>query len=152
MQGKREEALELDMLATDTDPRSPSPLPLSGSIRYVERGDLSSVARLLEAIGIDLRSIEVELHRAPARYHLLVLDIGGDVRGVEYIVMARDRGRRGRLQFLVIDPVLARTSGRAIQDRMTSVAIALCEAYGCTAIDIAAASRDDVAAVRQLTA
>lgn len=149
---KREVALELDMLATEFDPRSPSPLPLSGSIRYAEPRDLVDVARLLEASGIDLRSIEAELHGSPARCHLLVLDIGGDVRGVEYVIIARDRGLRGRLQFVVLDPMLARTCGRAVQDRMTGVAIALCEAYGCTEIDIAATSRNDVAAPRQALA
>lgn len=140
------------MLATDTDPRSPSPPLLSGSIRYVEPRDLDAVARLLEAGGIDMRRLEAEAHRARARGHLLVLDVSGEVRGVVYIVIARARELRGRLEFLVLDPGLVRTSGRAIQDRMTGVAIALCEAYGCTEIDIATTSRNEVAAARQVLA
>lgn len=56
---------------------------------------------------------------------------------------------RGRLDFLVLDPAVPRASGRAIQDRMTGVAIALCEAYGCAEVDIAATSRNAVAAPRQ---
>src|SRR5262245_11017619 len=124
------------MLATDTDPRSPSPLSLSGSIRYAEPRDLLAIARMLEASGIDRRTIETDLRRSPDHCHLLVLDVGGDIRGVEQIILTRDRGRRGRLEFLVLDPVLARASGRAIQDRMAGVAIALCEAYGCTEIDV----------------
>jgi hypothetical protein len=52
----------------------------------------------------------------------------------------------------MVDPALPRVSGRAIQDRMTGVAIALCEAYGCTATDIVATLRNDVAAVPQVLA
>jgi hypothetical protein len=67
-------------------------------------------------------------------------------------VIACDRGLRGRLEFLVLDPALAHMSGRAIQDRTAGVAVALCEAHGCTAIDIAATPRNEVAAVPQVLA
>lgn len=150
MVGKREVALELDMLATDAGPRSPSPSPLSGSIRNAAQRDLPAVARLLEASGIDVRSIEPAPNRSPPHCHLLVLDIDGDVRAIAHVVIALDRGLRGRLQFLVLDPTLVRASGPAIQDRMIGVSVALCEAYGCAEIDIAATSRDDVAAARQV--
>jgi hypothetical protein len=65
-----------------------------------------------------------------------VLDIDGAVRAVAHVVIALDHGLRGGLQFLVADPALARLFGRAVEDRMTGVAVALCEAYGCTEIDI----------------
>jgi hypothetical protein len=90
------------------------------------------------------------VHRLLPRCHLLVLDIDGDVRAIAYVAIALDRGLRGRLQLLVLDPILAHTSGRAIQDRMIGVSIALCEAYGCAEIDIATTSRNDVAAARQV--
>ena len=143
------------MPATDTGPRSPSPSPsssllaVSGSIRNAEQRDLAGVARLLEASGIDLRNIETDPRRSLPHCHLLVLDIDGTVRAVAYLVTTRARGLRDRLEFLVLDPAVPRASGRAIQDRMTGVANALCEAYGCTAVDIAATSRNDVAAPRQ---
>jgi hypothetical protein len=153
---KREVALELDMLAMDTGPRSPllrsSPLEVSGSIRNAEQRDLAQVARLLEASGIDLRAVETDPRRSLPRCHLLVLDIDGAVRAAAYLVIARARGLRGRLEFLVLDPALPRGSTRAIQDRMTGVTVALCEAYGCADVDIAATSRNDVAAPRQVLA
>src|SRR6185436_485579 len=151
MEVMREVALELDMPATDIGSRSPSPLPRSGSIRNAEQRDLAEVARLLEASGVDLRDTETDPRRSLPHCHLLVLDIDGTVRAVAYLVMTRARGLRGRLEFLVLDPTLARMSGRAIRDRMTGVAVALCEAYECTAIDVAT-PRNDVAAVPQVLA
>ena len=140
------------MLATDTGLRSPSPLPLSGSIRNAEQRDLAEIARLLEASGIDARGIETAQQRSLPRCHLLVLDLEGAVCAAAYVVIAQGRGLRGRLEFLALHPTLASASGRVIQERMIGVSIALCEAYGCAEIDIAATSWNDVAAARQVRA
>jgi hypothetical protein len=150
MQVMREVALELDMSATETVPRSLSPLAVSGSIRKAAQRDLAEVARLLEISGVDMRGIEAAVARSVPRCHVLVFDLVGVVRAVAHVVIAGERGLRGRLEFVVLDPTLARRSSRVIHDRMTGVAIALCEAHGCTAIDVAATPRNDIAAVPQV--
>lgn len=149
MQGRREIALELDMPATDSDPRLPSPLAGSGSIRNAQQRDLAEVARLLDASGINTRYLETSTHQPLARGHLLVLDIAGVVHAVAHVSMAADGERwHGRLEYLVLAAVQTSASGRAMQDRLTCVAVALCEAYGCTTIDIGAVHRKVVTAAR----
>lgn len=148
----REVALEPDMPATETASRPLSPLALSGSIRNAEQRDLDEVARLLEASGVDMQRIEAAVARSLPHCHVLVLDIEGAVRAVAHVAIAVDCGPRGRLELVVLDPTLTRTSGGVLHDRMTGVAIALCEAHGCTAIDVAATPRNDVAAGPQVLA
>lgn len=124
------------MQAMNTDPRSAALSSLSGAIRAAEPRDLADVAWLLRGNGIDTPSIEAEPQRSRHGGHLLVFDLAGAIRGVACVAISLDR-RRGKLQALVLDPHLARVHARAIQERLTGVAIALCEAYECTEIDVA---------------
>lgn len=139
------------MFATDAHPSSPLPFRLPGSVRNAETRDLADLSRLLSASDVDPRTISTA-HRLPfPRCHLLVLDIDGAARAAVYIVITWAHMPRGRLQLLVVDPSLARMFRRAVEGRMVGVAVALCEAYGCTEIDIAAVTpQDDVAAARQV--
>jgi hypothetical protein len=116
-----------------------------GSIRNLEIRDLPAVARLLVAHHIDPRAIPCSTlspHKPFPRCHVLVLDLDGAIHALAYLVLDRRPTLHGHLQLLVVDPTLIAAHGRAIEDRLAGVAIALCEAYGCADIDIAAPSRD----------
>lgn len=130
------------MFASDAIlPRTSSCSP--GSIRNLELRDLPHVARLLVAHHIDPRTIDTAPRQPFPRHHVLVLDIDGAIRALAYVVIAHERALRGHLQLLIIDPALVASHGRAIEDRLAGVAVALCEAYGCAEIDIVAAHHDD---------
>jgi GNAT superfamily N-acetyltransferase len=64
--------------------------------------------------------------------HLLVYDLGNGTLGAAVHVDVRDT--TATVDLLVVDPALA---GRDIEDRLSSVAHALCEAFGCTHVELA---------------
>jgi hypothetical protein len=140
------------MFGTEARLASPLPSRLPGSIRNAEIRDLADLSRLLATRDVDPRAIVTAPRLPLPRYHLLVLDVDGAVRAAVHVVISMEPELRGRLQLLVVDPGLTRTFGRAVEDRLAGVAVALCEAYGCAEIDIAATPQDHVAAVRQVRA
>ena len=115
------------MLAATSSPRP----RILGSIRKAEAGDAPELARLFEAarIGVMLAQLDRE------HGHLLVLDLDGALRAVEYVAID-DQLRRARLQLLVVDAALD-PCVREVEDRMRGVALALCEAFGCVYVDVA---------------
>ena len=136
------------MLATDAVLPSTvcSDRTFPGSIRNLELRDLADVARLLVAHRIDARTIEAAQRQPFPRCHLLVLDVDGHVRALVYVVIAKEPVMRGCLQLLIVDPALVQQYGHAVEARLIGVTEALCEAYGCAEIDIAAARHEEPAA------
>ena|ERR1700759_4151921 len=63
--------------------------------------------------------------------HLLVYDLGNGTLGAA--VHVEVHATTATLDLLVVDPALA---GREIEDRLSGVAHALCEAYGCDRIEM----------------
>lgn len=110
---------------------------LLGSIRNAMPGDALALVELLDAASLAPDSIR---HLDAARDHLLVLDLDGAVRATALVVID-ERDRRASLQLLVVDAALNTSSARTVEARMLGVAVALCEAYGCTELDVIATSR-----------
>jgi N-acetylglutamate synthase-like GNAT family acetyltransferase len=107
-------------------------------VRNARLSDAAALARLLERAGVAgsfaLREADVAAHLD--RGYLLVLDAGGDtVLAVASIAVGPDLGH---LRLLVVDPAFA---GLGVEERMTGVALALCEAQGLRGMDIEAPSR-----------
>jgi hypothetical protein len=103
---------------------------IRGSIRRAASCDAPELARLFEAarIGTVLAQLDRE------RGHLLVLDLDGSLRAAEYVEIDDQLGC-ARLQVLVVDPALD-PCVREVEDRMRGVALALCEAFGCTCVGL----------------
>lgn len=120
---------------------------LPGSIRSAEPRDRAQIARLLAGSGIDAQTLAVELDGPSQHGHVLVFDLDGAVRAVAHVQVVTDAAPRGWLQLLVVDPAVAEI-GASIEDRMLAVAAALCEAYGCPELEVAAAPQRPGATAR----
>jgi hypothetical protein len=120
--------------ASSSNPSSIHPRVL-GSIRKADPRDAAELSRLFDLafLAPGLAPLEVD------GGHWLVLDLDGSLRAAEYVVLDVPRSR-AHLQLLVVDNALG-PSVREVEDRMIGVALALCEAYGCTDVDIVASSR-----------
>lgn len=127
----------------------PSPVlpfyPRGGAIRNAAPRDLAELARLCAGDKVDMRLFDAA-HRHPFG-HLLVFELDGAIRAATYVVIDEAHGLRARLELLLVDPAVARAR-KSIEDRMIGVASALCEAYGCVALDILPSTRNDDVAVR----
>jgi hypothetical protein len=109
-----------------------------GSIRKVDPRDDVELARLAQTacLGATLSRLDRECG------HLLVFELEGALRAAAYVAIDA-RHVDARVHLLVIDPTLG-AAMREVEDRMLGVARALCEAYGCAAIEIATTSREPV--------
>lgn len=114
---------------------SPQSCPrAAGSVRTAEPRDTAELARLLHA-----QLATTPPLRARERGHLLVLDVEGSLRGATYVAIDE---HAARAHVLVL--VVAAEVGSAMQEaevRLIGVSRALCEAYGCTRIEITTSSR-----------
>lgn len=106
-----------------------------GSVRKAEPHDAIEIARLLTAANLDSDDLEDEISEQLEHSHLLVLDIEGKLGAVVDVALDQP-ARRARLQLLIVDAALAHRPGREVEDRMVGVALAFCEAYGCTDVDV----------------
>jgi N-acetylglutamate synthase-like GNAT family acetyltransferase len=109
--------------------------PTDGNIRNARIADASEISRLIgEASSTPGTRNAIDLYD---RGHLLVLDLGArELGGVVHVDVSDDR--RAILDLLVVDPAV---SGSHFEQRMSGVAHALCEAYGCDHLDTLAERR-----------
>ena len=115
---------------------------LAGTVRNAETRDLAELGRLFKSADFDARALHAQAQRSCG--HLLVLDVDGSLRAAVYVVI-EPAGPRGRLQMLIVDAVVT-TDRKVIEDRMLGVALALCDAYACVEVEIAASGQIRVAA------
>jgi hypothetical protein len=104
---------------------------LAGSVRTAEPRDIDALVRLLRADWLATPPAP----RAREHGHLLVLDVEGSLRGATYVAIDEHAARAH-----VVVLVVAAELGNAMQEvevRLIGVSRALCEAYGCTRIEIA---------------
>ena len=111
----------------------PASLP-TGSIRQAEPRDRAELEHLFAAAHVAVPPLDAARRQ---RSHLLVLDAGGAIRAAVHVVIDSLQDAHARLQVLVVDPSVA-AFRRVIEDRMVGVATALCEAFGCRDVAIAA--------------
>lgn len=119
----------------------------AGAIRTATASDLHALARLFAAAEIDSRSLDTACGQPFG--HLLVFEVGGMVRAVANVVIDPEYGLRARLELLVVDPATG-DARRAIELRLIEVVTALCEAYGCVALDITSNPQIDETATHRL--
>ena len=94
---------------------------------------MTALARLFSSVGVDAAALEAARHHPWG--HVLVFELGGEVRASAYVIIDRSNGLSGRLQIVVVDRALSEYR-RAIEERMIGIAAALCEAYGCKEMQI----------------
>ena len=115
-----------------------APLVLANRVRHGTADDLPAVAHLLDRDRDHDRGSSIDPHTLAGLVdhgHLLVLEHGCDLGAAAHVVIDH---AHGALDLLVVDPAL---HGLGIEDRMTGVAEALCEAYGCASMDVRPGSR-----------
>ena len=113
---------------------------LRGSVRNARPGDAGDVMRLAGTLAPSPGDLASVRHG-----HVLVYEVDGCVRAAAQLVI--DPGRKAHVRLLVVDEAVG-ARARTIEERMFGVAIALCEAYGCTEVDIAATGRNDIDAAQ----
>jgi hypothetical protein len=101
--------------------------PIPGNIRNATVVDTAALSRLLTTTPANVNALL-------SRGHTLVLDRCDGTLGAAIHLDLVDG--RATMDMLVVDPSLA---GCDLEDRMTGVARALCEAYGCDRVETRAA-------------
>ncbi|HVV82622.1 MAG TPA: hypothetical protein VHE35_06060 [Kofleriaceae bacterium] len=112
-----------------------------GSVRAATPRDARQLERLFHAA---LLEPPPAFARRGARSQLLVLDLGGRLHAIASVTIDRELGR-ARVQLLVVDAPHGATA-REIEERMLGVGLALCDAYGCSQVELgdhAAGGRPD---------
>jgi hypothetical protein len=114
---------------------------MTGNIRLARTLDIVAIEHLVRASP----GVFVDVCDLYARGHLLVLDVGEPrLAGVAHLDVAADHAR---LDLLVVDPTLAPEA--EAEARLTDVARAVGEAYGCHHVDTVATERHDEGRVQR---